>query len=255
MSFPIINKTKFLKQYNSSSIEHSVLTQAVLALSFRFVSQNLPSLVKEAEEFGDEYFRKVMKLLRDSTRSRLCYVQATLLMVFFLDMDKDDIESVQWCTLGRAIRMAQDLGLHRSCANWDLPRAEIETRHRVFYALYTMDRWLGARAGKPLTILDRDFDTTIPSPFEIDEDPNEEAPIYQFFLLFIELSEILGRVLKSLYAPNAKNANLDAALDDPTIVSVLNTRLKNWKTLLDKTTDGKYLTEMDNCKSDIVFLK
>ncbi|KAI7888893.1 fungal-specific transcription factor domain-containing protein [Mucor mucedo] len=246
VSFPIINKTKFLKQYDSSSTKHSILTQAVLALSFRFVSQNLPGLVEEAEHFGDDFFRKVMRLLRDSTRSRLCYVQATLLMVFFLDMDKDDIESVQWCTLGSAIRMAQDLGLHRSCANWDLPRSEIETRHRVFYALYIMDRWLGARAGKPLTILDRDFDAAIPSPFEIDEDPNEEAPVYQFFLLLIELSEILGRVLKSLYAPNAKNANLDAALDDPTIVSVLNTRLKNWKNVLDKTTDGKYLTEIDN---------
>lgn len=254
VSFPIINKAKFLKQYNHSSAKYSILTQAVFATTFRFVSQNLPGLVEEAEELGDGYFRKVMKLLRDSTRSRLCYVQAALLIVLFLDMDKDDVESVQWCTLGTAIRMAQDLGLHRSCKNWDLPSSEIETRHRVFYACYIMDRWLGARTGKPLTILDRDFDTAIPSPFEVSDDSNEEEPIYQFFLLLVELSEILGRVLKSLYAPDAKNANLDAALDNPTIISVLNNRLKSWKMLLDKSTDGEYLTKIDNRKCHIIVL-
>lgn len=227
----------------------------MFALTFRFASQNSPGLVKDAGEFGDGYFRKVIKQLRDSSRPRLCYVQATLLIVLYLDMDEGDTESMQWITLGSAIRMAQDLGLHRSCSNWDLPRSEIETRHRVFYACYIMDRWLGACTGKPLTILDRDFDTDIPSPFEItDDDSGEDQPIYQFFVLFIELSEILGRVLKSLYAPNAKNANSFAALDDTTILSVLDSRLKSLKTLMDKSTDGIYLTKLDNRKTALLFL-
>lgn len=220
---------------------------------FRFTSQNLPELVKDANEFGHVYFKKVMKQLQDSKRSRLSYVQATILIVIYLDMDKDDSESLQWITLGNAIRMAQDLGLHRSCSKWDLPVSEIETRHRVFYACYIMDRWLGARSGKPLTILDRDFDTDMPSLFEATDDDNDtnekKIPIYQFFVLLIELSEILGRVLKSLYAPNAKNANLDAALDNSTILSVLQSRLKVWKTSLNKYTEDAYLTELDHCKN------
>lgn len=250
MILPIVNKTKFLEQYHNSSSAGppSILMQAVLALTFRFVAQRLPDLAKDADEFADAYFRKVMKRLRDSVKSRLCHVQAALLMALYLDMDDGDVESAQWCTVGNAIRMAQDLGLHRSCAKWNLPRSEIETRHRVFYACYVMDRWIGARAGKPLTILDRDFDAEMPSPYEITDDSadtNLGAPIYRSFIALIKLSEILGRVLKALYAPNAKIANTNAGLDDPTILAVFERRLLNWKNSLEEPLDGAYLSKLD----------
>ena len=177
-----------------------------------------------------------MKRLRDSLRSRLCHVQAALLMTLYLDMDDGDVESVQWFTLGSAIRMAQDLGLHRSCVHWKLPPSEIETRHRVFYACYVLDRWMAARAGKPLTILDRDFDTAMPSVYEVTDASSPETtgePVYRHFALLIKLSEILGRVLKALYMPKAKHSNSNAGLDDPTIRVVFDRRLKNWKASLD----------------------
>jgi hypothetical protein len=249
---PIVNKKRFLEQYATSTGPLSILMQAVIALTFRFAGQYLPDLVIDANEFADTYFRKVMKRLRDSIRSRLCHVQAALLMVLYLDMDDGDVESVQWYTIGNAIRMAQDLGLHRSCTKWNLPRSEIETRHRVFYACYIMDRWIGARAGKPLTILDRDFDTDMPSPFEIEDDevssPSKGPPIYRSFIALIKLSEILGRVLKALYAPNAKIANTNAGLDDPTILAVFEARLQNWKNSLEEPLDGTYLSDLDKSK-------
>ncbi|KAG2223434.1 hypothetical protein INT45_001740, partial [Circinella minor] len=257
---PIINKTRFFDQYNAGRAPQ-VLVQSILALTFRFSGQHFKD--KHANEFGDVYFRKVMKRLRDSLRSRLCHVQAALLMTLYLDMDDGDVESVQWYTLGSAIRMAQDLGLHRSCTYWKLPASEIETRHRVFYVCYILDRWMSARAGKPLTILDRDFDTSMPSTYEVtdnddtettgndnnittrttttattNQDQKQKQPIYQHFILLIKLSEILGRVLKALYAPKAKRSNSNAGLDDPTILVVFDRRLKNWKALLDEEGDG-----------------
>lgn len=251
LMLPIIDKTKFLNQYrHSSSNPPSILVQAVLALTFRFVNQNLPELVAGASEFGDFYFRRVMKRLQEFGRSRVCHVQAALLLTLYQDMDEGDVESIQWRTLGNAIRMAQDLGLHRSCAKWNLPRSEIETRHRVFYACYVLDRWLAARAGKPLTILDRDFDTEMPSPYEItdddsDADSNQTHPVYRSFILLIKLSEILGRILKSLYAPKAKLANANAGIDDPTILAVLDRRLKAWKLSLEEPLNGLYLSGME----------
>lgn len=258
---PIVHKPNFLEQYHNPSVPNppSILIQAILALSFRFASQHLRDLVQDANEYGDMYFRKVMKRLRDSARSRLCHVQAALLMALYLDMDEGDVESIQWCTVGSAIRMAQDLGLHRSCTKWNLPRSEIETRHRVFYACYVMDRWLGARAGKPLTILDRDFDTDMPSPYEVmDGDGHDHAqsntlkpygpPLYRPFILLIKLSEILGRVLKALYAPNAKKSNTNAGLDDPTILVVFEKRLQQWKSTLEEPCDDKYLTDLEKSK-------
>ncbi|ORZ07105.1 fungal-specific transcription factor domain-domain-containing protein [Absidia repens] len=268
ISLPIINKARFLQLYQSQSTKlPKVLLHAMLAVAFRFAAHHslLPTKTTATtttlmEHHSDYYFRKVMKQLRDTARSRLCHVQAGLLATLYLDMDGDDVASIQWHTLGKAIRMAQDLGLHRSCDNWQLPPSEIETRHRVFYACYALDRWIGARAGKPLTILDRDFDTTLPSMYEISDTddtganknklPNTTSeqqqqqpkqPIYRAFVLWVKLSEILGRVLKALYAPSAKKSNSNANLDDPMILVVFDRRLKHWQSLLEETVDGTTL--------------
>ncbi|KAI8379646.1 fungal-specific transcription factor domain-containing protein [Radiomyces spectabilis] len=246
---PVINKPRFLSQFHqptTSPATNHILLHAVLALSFRFASQHFPSLVESASDYASFYAAKVFKRLRNTAQSRLCHIQAALLMTLYLDLDDGDVDSFQWYLLGSAIRMAQDLGLHRSCAHWKLPASEIETRHRVFYACYVMDRWMSARAGKPLTILDRDFDTELPSPYEVSDAGlpilEESTPIYHSFLLFIKLSEILGRVLKALYAPKAKHANINAGLDDPTILVVFDRRLKQWRASLDEPLNGVELS-------------
>lgn len=250
---PFINKQAFLARYRSSQGPPSILVDALLALSLRFSSQHFPNLAKDAKEHAEDLFRKVMKRLRDSHRSRLSHVQAALLVTLCLDMDDGDVESLQWCTLGTAIRMAQDLGLHRACDHWNLPPSEKETRHRVYYTLYILDRWIGARAGKPLTILDRDFDTTMPSPYEVlDSDNANSRPVYRPFVLLIRLSEILGRVLKALYAPNSKRSNSNAGLDDPTILAVIDRRLRNWKSTLDEAQDGYHIPP---AQKGLIFIK
>lgn len=233
----------------------NVLLQAVLAVSFRFASRHFPKLFnKKANDYAHSYFRKVMMNIQDySYRARLKHVQAALLMTLYLDMDDHaDTESMQWYTLGKAIRMAQDVGLHRSCSNWNLPRSEIETRHRVFYACYVLDRLMGARAGKPLTILDRDFDTDMPVPYEVYDHStsNEQGPsVYHSFISLIKLCEILGRVLKALYAPKSKHSNTNAGLDDPTILAVFDRRLKNWKATLDQpSSDGTLVSQAQKGK-------
>ncbi|KAI7894234.1 fungal-specific transcription factor domain-containing protein [Mucor mucedo] len=240
---PIVNRTRFEAHDMKSP---NVLVQAVLAVAFKFASRHFPKLFsKKAALFADVYFKKVMLRLQDSTCARLRHVQAALLMTLYLDMEEMDVESMQWYTLGKAIRMAQDIGLHRSCSNWNLPPSEIETRHRVFYACYILDRLMGARAGKPLTILDRDFDTDLPVPYEVYDDISiKQGPsIYHSFISLIKLSEILGRVLKALYAPKSKHSNSNAGLDDPTILAVFDRRLKNWKASLDQSEDGTQISQ------------
>ncbi|KAI8638151.1 fungal-specific transcription factor domain-containing protein [Parasitella parasitica] len=245
---PIVNRTRFetlqVKKSSSYNTSDNVLTQAILAVAFRFASRHFPKFFnsRKAALYADTYFRKVMQNLQDIYRARLRHVQAALLMTLYLDMDETaDVESLQWHTLGKAIRMAQDIGLHRSCSNWDLPPSEIETRHRVFYACYILDRLMGARAGKPLTILDRDFDTELPVAHEVHDNSNHACAtgpsIYHSFIKLIKLAEILGRVLKALYAPKSKHSNANAGLDDPTILAVFDRRLKNWKASLGETTE------------------
>lgn len=50
--------------------------------------------------------------------------------------------------------MAQLLGLHRNCDDWDIPRNEKETRKRVWWALYITDRFQTAILGRPINLRD-----------------------------------------------------------------------------------------------------
>ncbi|KAJ2960618.1 hypothetical protein NQZ79_g4037 [Umbelopsis isabellina] len=245
-TFPVLNKQRFLQQYESGSVPN-VLLFSVLCTAYRYVRPEHMKLTIEKDDF-DIYLRKrIMTYLRcHASKSVIHIVQANLLMALYLDLDNHDTDSSQWFALGNAIRMAQELGMHRSSASWKIPASEIETRHRIYYACYIMDRWIGARFGKPLTILDRDFDTGFPSAYEVsdvasdinsdhtkDNQEQNQEPVYHAFLHLIKLSEILGRVLKALYAPKAKYANRNAGIDDPTILLVFDRRLAYWKSMLD----------------------
>ncbi|CAO3680463.1 unnamed protein product [Umbelopsis ramanniana] len=247
---PILNKRRFLQQYEAGTIP-PVLLFSVLVVAYRYAKLQDMHITVDNEDFGQYLYKRVMTYLRCyASKSVIHIIQANVLMVIYLDLEDSDTESLQWYALGTAIRMAQELGLHRSSAHWKIPRSEIETRHRLFFACYILDRWIGARAGKPLTILDRDFDTGFPSAYEVHDSDNsgttsstteqgegdshmDEEPPYLAFIHLIKLSEILGRILKALYAPKAKYANHSAGIDDPTILLVFDRRLSHWKATLD----------------------
>ncbi|KAG2187575.1 hypothetical protein INT44_005264 [Umbelopsis vinacea] len=245
---PILNKRRFLQQYEDGTVP-AVLLLCVLLVAYRYVKPEDMRITADNEDFGEYLYKRIMTYLRCyASKSVIHIIQANLLMVVYLDLEDSDTESIQWYALGTAIRMAQELGLHRSSAHWKIPKSEIETRHRLFFACYILDRWIGARCGKPLTILDRDFDTGFPNAYEVhdsddasngsladdnrDTDMDEEPP-YLAFIHLIKLSEILGRILKALYAPKAKYANHNAGIDDPTILLVFDRRLNHWKATLD----------------------
>ncbi|KAI8978499.1 fungal-specific transcription factor domain-containing protein [Pilobolus umbonatus] len=230
---PIVNKAKF----EASDIKSlNILAQAVLAVTFRFASLYFPKLFKKATVYADAYYQSVMYRLKESFRARLLHIQSALLMTQYLDMDDTMNDSVQWNILGKAIRMAQDMGLHRSCSRWNLPASEIETRNRVFYACYVLDRLISTRAGKPLNILDSDYDTDLPVPY--DEENEQKIDRYHPFLQLIQLSEILGKTLYALYSPKSKCSKMNIGLEDYTILAGLNRRLNDWRVSLDRPQDG-----------------
>jgi hypothetical protein len=120
-----------------------------------------------------------------------------------------------------AIRMAQDLGLHKNADQWThsgaslFTRVELQERRRIWYACVIMDKYVSTYVGRPLCILERDFDTELPS---IDESEEMEEwqpakcdretynyppfPIHTLscFKASAALSIILGEVVHLIYA-------------------------------------------------------
>ncbi|KAI9253565.1 fungal-specific transcription factor domain-containing protein [Sporodiniella umbellata] len=217
--FPIVNKLKF------DPNNQDILVHAVLAVSFQFAIRHFPELFRKQEVYARIYFRKVMRHLQGLTRAHMSHIQAALLMVVYLDMGDEDNDSVQWTILGEAIRMAQDIGLHRSCTHWDLPIEERENRHRTFYVCYVLDRLISSRTGKPLMILDVDFDTDLPLAYET----NNQLPTHQGFLSLIQICSLLGNILGSIYSPRGDLNCIDSSCKDSAKINVLDSYLRHWK--------------------------
>ncbi|CAO3624712.1 unnamed protein product [Mucor hiemalis] len=175
--------------------------------------------------------------------------------------DRDSKSSACWQLGGYAIRLAHLLGLHRSCDDWDIPNNEKETRKRVWWALYITDRFQTAILGRPINLRDEDINVPYPdsganieevmdayeadkdriqnnetfprfpsltAPFDYETNTNRERPqIYELFIQFIKLSEILGRILQGIHSPRAKKFSSLHGSDG--LVTRLDFELTEWR--------------------------
>ncbi|KAJ7343340.1 fungal-specific transcription factor domain-containing protein [Mycena albidolilacea] len=120
--------------------------------------------------------------------------------------------SAMWVRLGSAIRMAQDLGLHR--AEIVNVNQDIELRRRVWGACLISDRWTSLVYGFPYMIDVHDCDVRLPSS-------GDSKDLYMDEL--VRLSVIGGRVVKTIYSPSG----LTLVSDE--ILSKLLADIEAWK--------------------------
>jgi len=118
--------------------------------------------------------------------------------------------SALWIRLGTAIRMAQDLGLHRA----EAVKQNIEIRRRLWGACLISDRWVSLSYGHPYMIDVNDCDARLPS---------SGSPHDLYVDELARLSIILGRVLKTIYSPAGLMNTTDEAL------AALSADIENWK--------------------------
>ncbi|KAJ7709763.1 fungal-specific transcription factor domain-containing protein [Mycena rosella] len=119
-------------------------------------------------------------------------VQALLILCMTGDCHSQFVPtalSAMWARLGTAIRMAQDLGLHRA----ELVKQDIELRRRVWGACLISDRWMSLVYGFPYMIDIHDCDVRLPSS-------GDAKDLYMDEL--VRLSVIGGRVVKTIYSPS-----------------------------------------------------
>ncbi|KAI0640400.1 fungal-specific transcription factor domain-containing protein [Trametes meyenii] len=123
---------------------------------------------------GDEYMEDA-KIILDRTyaASRPSTCQA-LLLLGYREVGIGAMAQA-WLYVGMAVRMAQDLGLHKSAEKWTsvgrnlFSKAELQERRRIWYGCVVMDKYVCAYIGRPVAICERDFDTELP----LEEDAEE----------------------------------------------------------------------------------
>lgn len=96
-----------------------------------------------------------------------------------------------------ALRLAQAMNLHRECSDPTLTKSQAETRRRVFWKVYVLDKDISLRTVRPFSQDDDDMDVRLPSNTGFD------SCNVDLFNYRIGLAVIQGQVYKQLYSIRA----------------------------------------------------
>ncbi|KAF7293007.1 Zn(2)-C6 fungal-type domain-containing protein [Mycena indigotica] len=259
-SFPVIHKQSIMEAFSRGE-GPPLLLLAMYALAARHAPQPAHEEIEARQcmwPAGDTFLFRAKTLLDSSYASSRASTCAALLLLGFREIGIGAMAQA-WTYIGMAVRMAQDLGLHRDADGWvragvkvgrtaamggaveggtplsshDDDREpsleqddgrhpkdgklfaawEIAERRRIWYACVIMDKYVSTYIGRPLSICERDYDTSLPSESDCEETEqwytSSEAPVQMpprpghvisCFNASARLSTILSQMLQSIYA-------------------------------------------------------
>ncbi|KAL1836698.1 hypothetical protein VTJ49DRAFT_4757 [Mycothermus thermophilus] len=92
---------------------------------------------------------------------------ARALALITMALNEMNLKSAAWTWLGKAVRIAQELGLYTEPRPATCPSLiEAEMRRRTWWTLYILDRSLSLELGRPMLIDDADCDVTLPAAID-----------------------------------------------------------------------------------------
>ncbi|CAO3703707.1 unnamed protein product [Rhizopus stolonifer] len=109
-----------------------------------------------------QFFNREKYLIANQNIPILSKLQA-ILLVLHHRKDRDLKISEAWQLEGLNIRIAQLLGLHRSCEHCDILRREKETRKRIWWILYMTDVFQSSILRRAVSLKDEDMSVEYPS--------------------------------------------------------------------------------------------
>ncbi|KAI7898011.1 fungal-specific transcription factor domain-containing protein [Cokeromyces recurvatus] len=197
---PILDEDKFYEEYQKAN--HAAIFIPIIMSVCRAACRLLKEddlLLKKYNLERNTLFKDINKQLElyfdlDFLEPKIETIQVLLLNS--ANAVKWGIDSKDWIMTSIAVKMAQDLGLHRANTQQeDIPKKEMEAKKRLWWSAYVIDRWVCASLGRPLTISDADCDVEYPDP---------QNTQYILFIYLIKLAYILGDTLRKLCSPRAR---------------------------------------------------
>ncbi|KAI8618865.1 fungal-specific transcription factor domain-containing protein [Chytriomyces sp. MP71] len=268
--FPLIDKLWFIGQFarlrrqSMISVEENwrfiLLLTSVITLMLNFTpslshwrvtksaeaERNSGTKLEETTDAEFEEHDTALRLLTDSYKkiffdhfeiADVIVVQSLLFMVLTGGCSRGSRFTGTWGYMGIAVRLAQELGLHRSIKELGVQhktfnKETIAVRNRTWHCVMILETYTGIWTGRPLAIHDNDWDAEYPevtSP--------ELADLHHHF----ELAQIIASILR--FANRARPADASAFQRDVTI------RLDAWCSRLDPEWKAGRFAERWNAKA------
>ncbi|KAJ5354553.1 hypothetical protein N7541_005597 [Penicillium brevicompactum] len=165
---------------------------------------------------------------------RLETIQARLCQCLYLLSSSRANEC--WYSFGTTTQLVTALGLHRRLSGKLSKNGgsclELELRKRIFWSVYTLDKYLSIMFGRPRLLHDEDIDQDLPDEMNdddlLEEDPTRRTGSTDSMMiasvLHYRLGRILGDISRQLYSiyPISRDSPLETAVR-------LTSELEKWK--------------------------
>ncbi|KAL6237499.1 hypothetical protein BDW75DRAFT_238286 [Aspergillus navahoensis] len=221
----------------SAAVVSIVLTVFAIATQYAYLdSSNRKSADFSEDTLGTLFYQQAIRLLPEIIEaSSLESVQACLLFaIYSLPLDASGLGYI-YVTL--TSRLGMQNGMHRKYTGTGLSAAMIETRNRVWWTAYTLERKIAIFHGRPLST--HRFDVDAPLPTHRDDMHCETMP---YMVASIQLTRRLEELCQEMFLLRTCPRH-----ERPTILSSLVGKKNNleawWKTLPDRVqaqTDLEY---------------
>ena len=136
LCLPVLHWSSFTRQYQEV-YQHGTLQNTPLDWTAVFFAVLSCASLHTNQEEGSKY-HKVVKTLVDFWADDLSIEHVRCVFLTSIYLNEINSRSAGWTTLGYAIRIAQDIGLHRKMT-YATP-LELELRSRLWWCLYVSDR-------------------------------------------------------------------------------------------------------------------
>ncbi|PKC11181.1 hypothetical protein RhiirA5_354612 [Rhizophagus irregularis] len=250
----IFHEATFMRQLRHNKVS-AFLVYAMCAVSSRYATH--PAIVRKPPYTAGEQFANVATkmILQSFDYPSVEYVQAFILLTLHNFGTCKGPRA--WMYIGMAIRMAQEIGLHKidETASGAQPvklKSEAtfiqkETKRRIFWACFLLDRYSACALGRPTLIDEDDCDVRLPCNEAIwnYDHPFSKSLIEGYFnevhvkrdsrinltnnglcACFISVAALLGRVTQ--FVNRSKPANSLPPWDPQSQFSILANELDMW---------------------------
>ncbi|KAI3546175.1 fungal specific transcription factor domain-containing protein [Colletotrichum abscissum] len=198
---PLFNEEDFLREfhlkYSTSNPEDAswwACLNVVLSIAHRL--RGLRTLDQTHENnLADVYTKNALGVVSELNVASISAVQALVGMACILQgTPNPELASM---LVAAALRLAQAMNLHREASDPTLTEKQAETRRRVFWKVYVLDKDISLRTCRPFSQDDDDMDVRLPSNIKL------ETCNVELFNHRIGLAIIQGQVYKQLYSIRA----------------------------------------------------
>ncbi|KAE8393677.1 fungal-specific transcription factor domain-containing protein [Aspergillus alliaceus] len=201
-AFPLLDEQLFMELYKVGDKLSPVLVCYFLAMCLLLWHQS--PLLRQFPK-PDTFF--IWNLAVEALQQDFLAPTMSTMYSVLLDLTGRPIYSMLVNTVnnGRAVTLAQTLGLNRDPTHWRRPKSEKSLRIRLWWAVVIHDRWSSFAHGISPTITKSRYDVPIPVLSDIITGPTQSdtrIKAANSFIYLCTLSEILGEVLPLVYDLN-----------------------------------------------------